>query len=73
MSTVAISFTSESGDRYLSLLTDVHSPEHAAELVAEEYDEEFAYLYIDCVVTDNETEQEVVMAVQALIEEAQDE
>lgn len=72
MSTVAISFTSESGDRYLSLFKDVESPEHVADLVAKDYGDEFAYLYIDCVVTDNKTEKSVIQAVQTLIEEAQD-
>ena len=49
--TVAISFTSESGDRYLSMLQGISEVSEVVETIKEEYGEEFAYLYIDCVVT----------------------
>lgn len=69
---VAISFTSESTDRYLSLLTEVGSAEEVADIVEMEYGDEFPFLYIDQVATDNGTEQEVMDAVQLRIEKAQE-
>lgn len=50
---VAISFTSESSDRYLSLFKDVESVEELAEWVKDEYLEMFPYLHIDQVVVDD--------------------
>lgn len=72
MSTVAISFTSESSDRYLSLFTDVTSIVELVDRLEETYGDEFAYLYVDAVCTDNGTEQEVQSAVAQRISEAGD-
>lgn len=53
MTTVAVSFTSESGDRYLSLFTDVGTPAEFVSRLEEEYGEEFSYLRVDAYASDD--------------------
>ncbi|UAV89638.1 hypothetical protein [Pseudomonas phage COT4] len=72
MSIVAISMRSESGDDYLSLFTDIQSPADLAQRLQEEFGDEFAFLYVECVCTDDETEQAMRQEVVARIEEAQE-
>lgn len=47
----AVSFTSESGDRYLSLVAHLEDPDLIAEELEIEYGDEFAHLYIDAIVS----------------------
>lgn len=62
MTIVAVSFTSESADRYLSLFTDVAGPEDLVSRLQEEYGEEFGYLRIDAYATDNLSEENTLLS-----------
>ena len=47
----AVSFTSESSDRYLSLITHLEDPDLIAEELELDYGDEFAYLHIDAIMS----------------------
>ena len=72
MTIVAISFTSESCDHYLSLFTDIKNSQDLVDRLKEEYLDEFAYLRIDSFVTDEvSVEVGLIKAVRDALDEAE--
>lgn len=72
MTIAAVSFTSESGDHYLSLFTDITGPVDFTDRLEEEFGDEFAYLYIKGVCTDDATEAALKSELAERIEQAQE-
>lgn len=70
MTIVAISFTSESCDRYLSLFTDIKDADDLVSRLKEEYMDEFGYLRVDAYATDDPSSERVLIpAVRLAIED----
>lgn len=72
MAVVAVSFTSESCDHYLSLFTDIEGPEDLVERLKEEYGDEFAFMSRWQLVADEDTD-ELEQALRQALEEATEE
>lgn len=72
MTVAAVSFRSESGDNYLSLFTDVTGPEDFVSRLEQEFGYEFAYLYVNGLCTDDETEKALEQLLLERIELAQE-
>lgn len=72
MTIAAVSFRSESGDHYLSLFTDIDGPIEFADRLQEEFGDEFSYLYVNGICTDDGTESALKRELLDRIEQAQE-
>lgn len=69
----AVAMKTESGDDYLSLFTDISSPEDFVERVEEEMSEELAYVWDVSVVTDCMAHSQLEQALYERIKQMQEE